>query len=352
MENYAVVERLRVHFHTRPQSADRRNRQRQIHRGGRSGPAARRPRLGRDGSHRRIAGARSGHLRCARPYAHPPRSWSPRASRPRTANCWWSAKSWPAASRAPLWAAVPWRPRCSKNWRRTWPISTASTISSFCFLPDAQRDMLDAFAGHAELLAEVAATYGQWRAAAAELDELERSEQEKLRLLDLWTFQRKEIEARRAGAGRGCRLENQRRVLQNVQRLEEAAAGRLRRRLRQPRIRPGPGPHRRPQARRALPDRLLARPSARASPVRRAQPPGSRLRPARLPLPPGCRSRPPGRDRNPPRLHRPAEAQVRHLHPRNLGLPRPDPRPDRPGGKRRRAHGGVAPSPQAPGRRI
>jgi adenine C2-methylase RlmN of 23S rRNA A2503 and tRNA A37 len=30
--------------------------------------------------------------------------------------------------------------------------------------------------------------------AAAELEELERGEQEKLRLLDLWSFQRKEIE--------------------------------------------------------------------------------------------------------------------------------------------------------------
>ena len=36
----------------------------------------------------------------------------------------------------------------------------------------------------------------------AELEELERGEQEKLRLLDLWSFQRKEIEERRAAARR------------------------------------------------------------------------------------------------------------------------------------------------------
>src|SRR4051794_8678128 len=55
------------------------------------------------------------------------------------------------------------------------------------FSTEAQRDMLDAFAGNRELLDRVAAIYTQWRGAAAELEELERSEQEKLRLLDLWS---------------------------------------------------------------------------------------------------------------------------------------------------------------------
>src|SRR3954453_21832566 len=61
------------------------------------------------------------------------------------------------------------------------------------FIGDAQREMLDTFAGHREVLARASAIYRQWRAAVAELDELEKSEQEKLRLLDLWSFQRKEI---------------------------------------------------------------------------------------------------------------------------------------------------------------
>ena len=63
-----------------------------------------------------------------------------------------------------------------------------------------------------------------WRAAAAELEEIERSEQERLRLLDLWQFQRKEIESANLQAEEDAALENERRVLQNVQRLEEAAA--------------------------------------------------------------------------------------------------------------------------------
>jgi len=91
------------------------------------------------------------------------------------------------------------------------------------FLADAQRDMLDVFAANREPLDHAAALYRQWRAAAAELEELERSEQEKLRLLDLWSFQRKEIESAALKPEEDVALENERRVLQNVQRLEEAA---------------------------------------------------------------------------------------------------------------------------------
>jgi DNA repair protein RecN (Recombination protein N) len=91
------------------------------------------------------------------------------------------------------------------------------------FLADAQRDMLDVFAANREPLDHAAALYRQWRAAAAELEELERSEQEKLRLLDLWSFQRKEIESAALKPDEDVALENERRVLQNVQRLEEAA---------------------------------------------------------------------------------------------------------------------------------
>jgi DNA repair protein RecN (Recombination protein N) len=92
------------------------------------------------------------------------------------------------------------------------------------FEAEAQRQMLDAFAGSGELLDRTAAIYCAWRAAAAELEQLERSEQEKLRLLDLWSFQRKEIESAGLDPEEDATLTNERRVLQNVQRLEEAAA--------------------------------------------------------------------------------------------------------------------------------
>ena len=91
------------------------------------------------------------------------------------------------------------------------------------FSQEAQREMLDSFGGHRDLLEKTAALFGQWRASNAELDDLERSEQEKLRLLDLWSFQRKEIESAALEPGEEEALENERRVLQNVQRLQEAA---------------------------------------------------------------------------------------------------------------------------------
>jgi DNA repair protein RecN (Recombination protein N) len=91
------------------------------------------------------------------------------------------------------------------------------------FSTEAQRDMLDSFAGNRELLDRAAALYQEWRASAVELEELERNEQEKLRLLDLWSFQRKEIEGAELEPDEDTALENERRVLQNVQKLQESA---------------------------------------------------------------------------------------------------------------------------------
>src|SRR5690242_6361982 len=91
------------------------------------------------------------------------------------------------------------------------------------FSAEAQREMLDAFGGHRELLDHVAAFYSQWRETERELAELENSEQQKLRLLDLWSFQRKEIESAGLQEDEETALENERRVLQNVQKLQEAA---------------------------------------------------------------------------------------------------------------------------------
>jgi len=88
------------------------------------------------------------------------------------------------------------------------------------FRPDAQRELLDQFAGSDDSIAGI---YLQWRRASAELEELERSSQEKLRLTDLWTFQRNEIEAVSPRVGEDAALENERRVLRNVVKVEESA---------------------------------------------------------------------------------------------------------------------------------
>ena len=90
--------------------------------------------------------------------------------------------------------------------------------------PESQRDILDEYAGCEELLRSVAASYRSWSRASKELQELEGKEQEQLRLLDLWTFQRDEIAKAQLKPGEDVELENERRVLQNVTRLLENAS--------------------------------------------------------------------------------------------------------------------------------
>jgi len=87
------------------------------------------------------------------------------------------------------------------------------------FSSDAQLRMLDSFAGAGE---SVRVLYERWTAAGKELSELERSEQEKLRLLDLWSFQKKEIEGAAPVAGEDATLEQERRVLMNMGRVQES----------------------------------------------------------------------------------------------------------------------------------
>lgn len=91
------------------------------------------------------------------------------------------------------------------------------------FLPAAQLDLVDTFGGCSALVNEVADVYQRWRSVQEELAELERTEQEKLRLADLWSFQRKEIESVNPREGEDAELETERRVLQNLTRLQESA---------------------------------------------------------------------------------------------------------------------------------
>lgn len=91
------------------------------------------------------------------------------------------------------------------------------------FSAETQREMLDAFAGSEKMVADVADCYARLRGVESELAGIERSEQEKLRLVDLWQFQRREIEGLRLQPGEDTALENERRVLQNLGRLLETA---------------------------------------------------------------------------------------------------------------------------------
>src|SRR3954447_22245537 len=91
------------------------------------------------------------------------------------------------------------------------------------FSPAAQREILDAYANTGDLRRKVSAIYSQWRAIGDKLQELNQNEQEKLRMLDLWTFQRKEIDAVAPKAGEDKDLEAERKILGNVTRLQESA---------------------------------------------------------------------------------------------------------------------------------
>ena len=67
---------------------------------------------------------------------------------------------------------------------------------------------------------DVAAAFAHWRALRVQIDELRADEQERMRRMDLWSFQAKEIEsAGIADAEEDTRLETEKRVLANAERL-------------------------------------------------------------------------------------------------------------------------------------
>ncbi len=86
-----------------------------------------------------------------------------------------------------------------------------------------QRVLLDRFGGLAT--AAAAAAHARWRAAQEKLDELLQGEQDRLRMADLWSYQSKEIEAAHLEAGEDERLETEKRVLANAEKLYAAAMG-------------------------------------------------------------------------------------------------------------------------------
>jgi DNA repair protein RecN (Recombination protein N) len=85
----------------------------------------------------------------------------------------------------------------------------------------ARQDLLDAYAGVE--LKDVSAAFAQWTQIRGRIAELERDEQDRMRLLDLWTFQCREIEEARLVTGEDEQLEAERRVLANAEKIYGAA---------------------------------------------------------------------------------------------------------------------------------
>ncbi len=84
-----------------------------------------------------------------------------------------------------------------------------------------QRILLDRFAGIST--DAVAEAHARWRDALLKLNDLLQGEQDRLRMVDLWTYQHKEIEAARLEAGEDEALETEKRVLANAEKLYAAA---------------------------------------------------------------------------------------------------------------------------------
>jgi DNA repair protein RecN (Recombination protein N) len=81
--------------------------------------------------------------------------------------------------------------------------------------------LLDAFAGTP--LEPTTNAYAQWKQIRSRIEELERDEQDRLRVLDLWSFQKRELEEAKLQSGEDERLEAEKRVLANAEKIYTAA---------------------------------------------------------------------------------------------------------------------------------
>ena len=88
----------------------------------------------------------------------------------------------------------------------------------------AQRNLLDEAAGAGELLTRVAACYERRRALEQEIESLSRDDQERLRAIDLLRYQMEELERAALKPGEDLQLEDERRVLMNVEKVRAAAS--------------------------------------------------------------------------------------------------------------------------------
>ncbi len=97
----------------------------------------------------------------------------------------------------------------------------SETLSSFD--QGQQKHLLDRFGGISADAVEKA--YAAWKDASDKLADLLTGEEERLRMVDLWSYQAKEIEGAKLEAGEDEALETEKRVLANAEKLYAAAMG-------------------------------------------------------------------------------------------------------------------------------
>lgn len=97
----------------------------------------------------------------------------------------------------------------------------SETLSSFD--QGQQRHLLDRFGGVS--IDAVEQAFAKWKDAKDKLDDLMHGEQDRLRMVDLWSYQAKEIESAQLAPGEDEALDTEKRVLANAEKLYAAAMG-------------------------------------------------------------------------------------------------------------------------------
>ena len=97
----------------------------------------------------------------------------------------------------------------------------AQNESMLSFDGPARLALLDSFA--ASQLEPVSVAFSAWKQIRTRIEDLEHGEQDRLRLVDLWTFQKREIEDAKLQPGEDEQLETQKRVLANAEKIYNAA---------------------------------------------------------------------------------------------------------------------------------
>jgi DNA repair protein RecN (Recombination protein N) len=97
----------------------------------------------------------------------------------------------------------------------------AQNESLLSFDAPSRLGLLDGFAG--TQVEPVTAAFEAWKGIRERIDDLEQGEQDRLRLVDLWMFQRREIEEAKLQPGEDEHLETEKRVLANAEKIYSAA---------------------------------------------------------------------------------------------------------------------------------
>jgi DNA repair protein RecN (Recombination protein N) len=112
-------------------------------------------------------------------------------------------------------------------------VATLRSLAPYLAAVHAQNETLSAFDGPARLalldayaqshLSAVHEAYAEWKALRDRIEALQLDEQDRLRLVDLWTYQTREIEQANLRPAEDGELENEKRVLANAEKIYNAA---------------------------------------------------------------------------------------------------------------------------------